>query len=144
MTFHRSEAAFLESEIKEVAVSPAGQLRGNPKWHMLQLWRLYKKHFVKEEVREPSPWWGQMCRNKEAFPVRNILSKPVLGFLLLKSMNECVAVCTKQPVVNSYRKIPESNRKSKGKVLEKYRIWVAVQLQKTVCSTLGSWTWRTM
>lgn len=44
----------------------------------------------------------------------NILNKPVLGFLLLKSLSGGVAVCTKQPVANSYRKNPRKKQEIKG------------------------------
>lgn len=44
-----------------------------------------------------------------------------MGFLLLKSLSRSVAVCTKQFVVNSYRKTPARNRKSKDIVPEKCR-----------------------
>ena len=50
-------------------------------------------------------------RAEEVFPVRNTLSKTILGFLLLKSPSRGVVLCAKQPVVNSYGKNPERNRK---------------------------------
>lgn len=71
------------------------------------LWGLHNRPFVKEEMREPGPDWGQMCRDEEVFPTRYIPSKAISGFLLLKSLSRGVAFCTKQPVVNSYRETPE-------------------------------------
>lgn len=97
-----------------------GQLESNEA-PATALWGLYNRRFVKEEMREPGPCWGPMCRDEEVFPVRNILSETISGFLLLKSLSRGVGVCTKQSVVNSYRKTPERNRKSKDIVLEKYR-----------------------
>lgn len=89
--------------------------------HSAALWGLYNRHFVKEERREPGPCWVRTCRNEEVFPLRNTLSKTISGFLLLTSLSRSVAVRTEQLVVNSYRKTPERNRKSKDIVLEKYR-----------------------
>ena len=58
---------------------------------------------------------------KKVFPVRNTLSKTLLGFLLLQSLSRGAALCTKQSVENSYRKTPERKRKSKDVALEKHR-----------------------